>query len=45
MKILTINYPKDANDEKKVGFLKSKYDSLCLPKVLKEAEDNLFEAV
>lgn len=45
MKILTINYPKDPNDEKKIAYFKSNYEASCLPKVLKESEDNVFEAI
>lgn len=36
MKVLTVNYPKDQNDEKKVKFLKENYDTKNLPVVLKE---------
>jgi hypothetical protein len=45
MKILTINYPKDSNDNKKIEFFKSNYDSYCLPKIFKESEENVFDAI
>lgn len=38
MKVLTVNYPKDSNDEKKVKFLKENYDTKNLPVVLKEQD-------
>eukprot|EP00347_Sterkiella_histriomuscorum_P009468 403341097 len=37
MRVLTVNYPKDTNDEKKVKFLVSSYQSKILPLISKES--------
>lgn len=33
MKILTINYPKQSNDEMKIEFMVNNYKSKCLPRL------------
>lgn len=37
MRVLTINYPKTPNDEKKVSYLKLKYDEIIKDKTTDEA--------
>ena len=36
MRVLTVNYPKEENDNKKVEFLKSSYETMLIPIIKKE---------
>jgi len=36
MRVLTVNYPKEENDNKKVEFLKTSYDTMLIPIIKKE---------
>ena len=39
MRILTINYPKQENDDRKIDFMLTNYQKKCLPAVMAEAKE------